>query len=331
MSLSQKRLGILLVNLGSPDAATPEAVKRYLKEFLSDKRVVGLPAIVWQPILRGIILRSRPAKVALKYQAVWRGDFESDGAPLKQISYEQAQSLAQQLPYRVYVAMRYQNPSVESVITQMIADGIEHFVILPMYPQYSTTTTLTAIEEVERCIKRHAAGSKMTVVKDYHDHPQYIEQIAHSIQAHWAQVGQPNWAAGDKLLMSFHGIPEALVKKGDPYQTQCEQTFNRVISALGLTTKQAVLVYQSRFGAQKWLQPYAIETLKQLADQGTKRVDILCPGFAADCLETLEEVAQELRDEFLHAGGQAYHYIPCLNQETGYLAKILTDVCQQQG
>jgi ferrochelatase len=320
-------IGILLVNLGSPDAATPDAVKRYLKEFLSDRRVVNLPAILWQPILRGIILRTRPAKVALKYQTIWQGEHHADGAPLKRITAEQAARLAAEMPHKVYWAMRYQNPSIESVIEQMHRDGIRHFVLLPMYPQYSTTTTLSVVDEVERSLKAYSGQNiKLTTITDYHAHPSYVKALAESVRSHWAKVGVPNWLAGDKLMVSFHGIPKVLVDKGDPYQRQCQATFDALIAELGIDQQQAHIVYQSRFGAQKWLEPYASPTLKALAQAGTKRIDILCPGFAADCLETLEEVQHELAEEFMSEGGQTYHYIPCLNEHTKHLEQVLTSV-----
>jgi ferrochelatase len=322
-----KSIGILLVNLGSPDAATPEAVKRYLKEFLSDRRVVDLPAILWQPILRGIILRTRPAKVALKYQTIWQGDSNTDGAPLKRITADQATHLSAVMSYKVYWAMRYQNPSIESTVEQMYRDGIRHFVLLPMYPQYSTTTTLSVVEEVERSLKTYTGQNiKLTTITDYHTHPFYIKALADSVRSHWANVGVPNWMTGDKLMVSFHGIPKTLVDKGDPYQSQCQATFDALIAELGVKQQQAQIVYQSRFGAQKWLEPYASPTLKALAQSGTKRIDILCPGFAADCLETLEEVQHELAAEFTSTGGLAYHYIPCLNEQTAHLEQILTSV-----
>lgn len=323
-------LGILLVNLGSPDAATPDAVKRYLKEFLSDRRVVDLPAIVWQPILRGIILRRRPEKVAAKYQTVWHGDIHSDNAPLKRITAGQVAALERSIPHKIYWAMRYQNPSISSVVAQMHADGIRQFVLLPMYPQYSTTTTLTVEEEVERSLRAlNAEGLTLTTVNDYHSHPSYIEELASSVRTHWDEHGTPNWLAGDQLIVSFHGIPEALVNQGDPYQQQCQATYERLVAALQLDAANATLVFQSRFGAQKWLQPYASVTLKSLGGAGVQRVDVICPGFSADCLETLEEVSIELKNEFIHAGGQNYHYIPCLNEQTAHLQKILTDVTQQ--
>ena len=323
-------LGILLVNLGSPDAATPDAVKRYLKEFLSDRRVVDLPAIIWQPILRGIILRTRPEKVAAKYQAVWHGNINSDNAPLKRITAGQVAALEQKIPYKIYWAMRYQNPSIHSVVAQMHADGIREFVLLPMYPQYSTTTTLTVVEAVERSLRAlDADGLTLTTVSDYHVHPSYIDELAKSVRTHWLRNGTPNWLAGDQLLVSFHGIPEALVNKGDPYQQQCQATYEKLVAALQLDASNATLVFQSRFGAQKWLQPYASATLKTLGGAGVQRVDVICPGFSADCLETLEEVSIELKNEFIQAGGQSYHYIPCLNEQTAHLQKILTDVSQQ--
>lgn len=320
-------IGLLLVNLGSPDAASPEAVKRYLKEFLSDRRVVNLPAILWQPILRGIILRTRPAKVALKYQTIWHGDYHTDGAPLKRITANQAALLANAMPHKVYWAMRYQNPSIESVIKQMYEDGVRHFVLLPMYPQYSTTTTLSVVDEVERSLKDYSGQSiKLTTITDYHAHPSYIKALAKSVRSHWQKSGQPNWSEGDKLMVSFHGIPKVLVDKGDPYQRQCQATFDALVAELGIDLEQARIVYQSRFGAQKWLEPYASPTLKDLAQAGTKRIDILCPGFAADCLETLEEVQHELAAEFMSEGGQMYHYIPCLNEHTQHLEQILASV-----
>ena len=326
MSELVPQTAVLLVNLGSPDAPTAPAIARYLREFLSDRRVVDLPKWLWSPILNGIILRRRPARLVPLYEMIWNHNVAPEnGAPLKAITLAQAEALQDYFTQNnldhlsVYWAMRYQNPSIASVLRQIADDGISRVVLLPLYPQYSLTTTETALEEIARQISVQKLPLTTQTVRDYHQHPTYIQALVQSIQTHWQTHGQPNFANGDKLLLSFHGIPERNVRLGDPYQAQCEATHRALTTALNLPNHAVQLSYQSRFGAQKWLQPYSIDTLTQLAQSGTRRVDVLCPGFSADCLETLEEVAHQLKAVFLDNGGQSYHYIPCLNTDSAHI------------
>lgn len=318
---------ILLINLGSPDAPTAPAIARYLAEFLGDRRVVDLPKWLWYPILNGIILRRRPARLVPLYEMIWNHDVAPEnGAPLKAITLAQAEALHAYLTehhaeqrLKVYWAMRYQNPAIGAVLQEMAQDGVTEVVVLPLYPQYSLTTTETVFDEIDRCIRGHQLALTQRRITEYHTHPQYIEALVQSIRTHWHTHGEPNFAGGDRLLLSFHGLPERNVRLGDPYQAQCSATHQALTEALGLPPSAVRIAYQSRFGAQKWIQPYAIDELTQLAQSGTRRVDVLCPGFSADCLETLEEVAHQLKAVFIEAGGQDYHYIPCLNSQDAHI------------
>lgn len=318
---------VLLINLGSPDAPSAPAIARYLGEFLSDRRVVDLPKWLWSPILHGIILRRRPARLVPLYEMIWnRTVAPENGSPLKAITDAQAEALQNHLStqhaeraLKVYWAMRYQNPSIGSVLQAMANDGVNEVIVLPLYPQYSLTTTETVFDEIDRQIQTRQLTLQQRRISEYHMHPQYIAALAQSIQAHWRTHGTPDFAKGDALLLSFHGLPERNVRRGDPYQAQCSATHRALIAALGVPASAVRIAYQSRFGAQKWIQPYATDELSRLAQAGARRVDVLCPGFSADCLETLEEVAHQLKAVFLDAGGQTYHYIPCLNSQDAHI------------
>lgn len=323
---------VLLVNLGSPDEPTAPAIARYLAEFLSDRRVVDIPKLLWWPILHGIILRTRPPKLVEKYAAIW----QPDGAPLKAITAAQAHALAERMTnddndatVSVYWAMRYQNPSVASVLKKIIADGFKHVRVVPMYPQYSMTTTATVDDALKMAITQDKLALTYDLIHDYHAHPAYIEALKASLLSHWRVHGRPDFAAGDAVLLSFHGLPERNVLRGDPYQKQCMRTAELLRQALNLNEKDMMLSFQSRFGAQKWLQPYTQSRLERLASSGTRRVDVMCPGFAADCLETLEEVNIELRAVFLEQGGVDYHYIPCLNVDAAHIDMLRALVADQ--
>ena len=322
--MSSIQNAVLLVNLGSPDEPTAPAIARYLAEFLGDRRVVDIPKLLWWPILHGIILRTRPPKLVEKYAAIW----QAEGAPLKAITAAQARALDARMNQEmtkgeknigVYWAMRYQNPAVADVLQRIVADGFSHVRVIPMYPQYSMTTTATVVDALKAALAQHQLSITYDLVEDYHAHSGYIEALKASVINHWQARGRPDFASGDVLLLSFHGLPERNVQRGDPYQTQCIRTAELLRQALSLTEKEVRLSFQSRFGAQKWLQPYTQATLEQLADTGTRRVDVMCPGFAADCLETLEEVNIELRDVFMARGGTVYHYLPCLNTEPAHI------------
>ncbi len=303
------RTGVLLANLGTPDAPTPAALRRYLAEFLSDRRVVEIPALVWKLILHGIILRTRPAKSAAKYATVWT----KDGSPLLVWTQRQAALLQGYLGERgaqviVHPAMRYGQPSIAQGLDALRAQGVDRILVLPAYPQYSGATTASTFDAVAAWGMQARRVPEFRFIQQYHDDPGYIAALAESVRAHWQQAQR-----GPMLVMSFHGMPERTLHLGDPYFCHCHKTARLLAEALGLGPDEYQVSFQSRFGKAKWLEPATEPTLKALAARGVKRVDVICPGFAADCLETLEEIAQEGRETFLHAGGEDYHYIPCLN------------------
>ena len=306
---SAARAAVLLVNLGTPDEPTAPALRRYLAEFLSDPRVVEIPRVVWLPILHGIILRTRPARSAAKYASVWM----PEGSPLAVWTQRQTQALAGKLAARghqvvVRHAMRYGNPSLPSTLDALRAEGVNRVLVLPLYPQYAAATTASVADKVLQWATQARRMPELRFVAEYHDDPAYVAALAAQLRAHWAANGR-----GDKLVLSFHGVPERSLHLGDPYHCQCHKTARLLAAALGLGKDEVLVTFQSRFGKAKWLEPYTEPTLQRLASEGVKRVDVACPGFVADCLETLEEIAQEARDAFLAAGGQTFSYVPCLN------------------
>jgi ferrochelatase len=312
------RTAVLLVNLGTPDAPTPGALRRYLREFLSDPRVVEIPRLLWKPLLYGVILPTRPAKSAAKYKSIWT----SDGSPLGVWTQRQAKLLAGYLGqrgHRVLVrhAMRYGSPSIASQLDCLKADGATRILVLPLYPQYAGATTGSAVDAVAAWATRTRSVPELRFVNSYHDDTGYIDALAASVLAHWQAHGR-----GGKLVISFHGVPARSVAHGDPYEAECRRTAQRLAERLTLRTDQVVVAFQSRFGRARWLEPSTDKTLKQLAATGTERVDVICPGFAADCLETLEEIAQEGRDAFIGAGGREFHYIACLNDRHEWIAAL---------
>ncbi|MDP1654283.1 MAG: ferrochelatase [Rhodocyclaceae bacterium] len=317
------KTAILLVNLGTPDAPDAPAVKRYLAEFLGDRRVVELPRLLWLPILHGIILNTRPAKSAAKYAKIWT----PEGSPLKVHTERQAKLLKGLLGERGHKnllidwAMRYGNPSIPSVLDRLAAAGATEVLVLPLYPQFAGSTTASTQDAVNAWLKRQPKPPAIQWVEDFHIDPGYITALAASIRDHWAAHGR-----GDKLLMSFHGIPQRSVDRGDPYAHQCHATARQLAATLGLPDDAWITTFQSRFGAAKWLQPYTQPTLEELARGGLQSVDVICPGFPADCLETLEEVAMECRAAFLETGGQTFRYIPCLNERPDWI-EALADIC----
>jgi ferrochelatase len=286
-------------------------VRRYLAEFLSDPRVVQIPRLIWLPILYGIILRTRPAKSAKKYASVWT----PEGSPLAVHTIRQTQLLRSRLPeYQIEFAMRYGSPTIAEGLG--ILSKCNKLVVLPLYPQFSRSTT-----ETIRDVLAKSARPDATMIEDFHDYPAYIAALAAGVRRHWTTHGR-----GDKLVMSFHGLPKRAVEQGDPYQAQCAVTAKLLAETLQLAAKDWMLTFQSRFGAAEWLQPYTEPTLRQLARDGTRRVDVVCPGFVSDCLETLEEIAMEGRQAFLEAGGVEFHALPCLNESPEWieaLAKIV--------
>lgn len=308
-SASVPGTAVLLVNLGTPDAPTAPAVRRYLAEFLHDHRVVSLSRWLWCPILHFIILPLRGPKVAKKYAQIWM----EGGSPLAVHTRDLAAAMQDRLPgLRVAWAMRYGNPAMAGTVAALRADGVRRIVLLPLYPQYSTTTTASVTDVAERLAREAGDALRIDTIVDYHLDPAWIAAVAASIRAHWARHGR-----GERLLFSFHGIPQRLVDAGDPYRAQSQASVDAIVAALadepGFEPAQAMLTFQSRFGREPWLQPYTDKTLEALAAQGVKRIDIVCPGFAVDCLETLEEITVENDALFRAAGGDALRYIPCLN------------------
>ncbi len=312
-------IGVLLANLGTPDEPTPAALRRYLAEFLSDRRVVEIPRLVWWPILHGIILRTRPSASARKYASVWM----PEGSPLAVWTDRQAKLLQGYLgergcPVVVRPAMRYGNPSIASALDAFHADGVRRVLVLPAYPQYSGATTASTFDAVAAWGQRTRWVPEFRFIHQYHDDPAHIAALATSVQAHWARTG----TRGEVLVMSFHGMPERTLHLGDPYHCQCQKTARLLAEALGLAPTQWRISFQSRFGRAKWLEPSTTGTLQALAQAGARSVDVVCPGFAADCLETLEEIAMEGRETFQHAGGQTLNYIPCLNDSPDGMAAL---------
>jgi protoporphyrin/coproporphyrin ferrochelatase len=309
---------VLLCNLGTPDEPTAPALRRYLAEFLSDGRVVEIPKLLWWLILHGIILRLRPAKSARKYASVWT----TDGSPLRVWTEKQAKLLQGYLGERghhvvVRYAMRYGNPSMASVLDDLKKNGVKNVLVLPLYPQYSGPTTASVCDAVYRWGQSTRQLPEFRFVNHYHDDAGYIAALAKRIQDHWQKEGR-----GEKLVLSFHGVPERTLMLGDPYHCECLKTARLLGEKLGLSKDQLVVTFQSRFGRAKWLQPYTEPTLIALAQQGIKRVDVACPGFTSDCLETLEEIGMEARDAFLKAGGQTFHHVPCLNDQHEWIAAL---------
>ena len=318
-----ERTAVLLCNLGTPDAPTAPALRRYLAEFLGDPRVVEIPRLLWLAILHGIILRVRPAKSAAKYATIWT----EDGSPLKVWTERQAQALQMRfsdagLDVQVRYAMRYGQPAVSQVLDELKAGGATRILIVPAYPQYSATTTASVMDAVYRWGLRTRRLPELRFINQYHDDAHYIRALADSVQAQWAQSGR-----GQKLVMSFHGVPERTLHLGDPYHCACYKTARLLGQALGLTPNDYMVTFQSRFGKAKWLEPYTEPTLEALAQQGIRHVDVICPGFTSDCLETLEEIAQEAQHAFLQAGGERFTYIPCLNDQSSWIDG-LQQICQ---
>jgi len=319
------RTAVLLCNLGTPDTPTPSAVRRYLAQFLSDDRVVEIPRIAWWPILHGIILRTRPAKSAAKYATVWH---PQDGSPLAHWTARQALLLRGWLGeagHSVLVrhAMRYGNPSIASQLDALKAEGATRILILPLYPQYSGTTTASVFDAVYDWARTQRHVPELRFVNRYHDDPAYIDALATRIEAHWRDNGR-----SAHLVMSFHGVPARTLQLGDPYHCESHKTGRLLAERLGLMPQQYTLTFQSRFGKAKWLEPYTEPTLIAMAQRGVQSVDVVCPGFTSDCLETLEEINQEAREAFLHAGGKVFAYIPCVNDSARWIT-ALSAIAQQ--
>jgi protoporphyrin/coproporphyrin ferrochelatase len=316
------RTGVLLVNLGTPEEPTAKGLRPYLRQFLSDPRVIEWPAWLWKPILNGIVLQVRPKKSARLYASIWT----EKGSPLLVYS----QSIAEQLRaaltpawgdnIQVELAMRYGNPAIKEKLEKMRQNNVRRILVLPLFPQFSATTTATIFDALFAELKRWRWSAELRTITSYHDHPLYIQGMVNSIQRYWAEHGR-----SPKLLYSFHGIPQSYFAKGDPYHCFCHKTARLVSEQLGLKRDEYEVCFQSRFGPEEWLQPYTDKTLEAWAHDGLERVDTICPGFAVDCLETLEEMAEQNRELFLEAGGQEYHYIPCLNDTADQMA-LMTDL-----
>jgi ferrochelatase len=308
------RTALLLVNLGTPDAATRPAVKRYLAQFLHDHRVVELTRWLWCPILHFIILPLRSGKVAKKYASIWM----DGGSPLLVHTQRLAKAMQHSLPdIPVRMAMRYGNPSIPSVLRQLEAEGMTRLLVLPLYPQYSASTSATVLDAVNQEIRTWRRVPELRFIADYHDDAGWLDAMEARIRAHWDLHGR-----ADKLLFSFHGLPKRFERAGDPYPRHCETGARLLADRLGLGPEEWFMTYQSRFGREEWLQPYTDKTLEQWGKAGLGTVDVVCPGFAADCLETLEEIAVENDEVFRHAGGKKLHYISALNEEPGHVAAL---------
>ncbi|EGQ8060128.1 ferrochelatase [Vibrio parahaemolyticus] len=303
---TKNKQGVLLVNLGTPDEPTAPAVKRFLSQFLHDHRVVDMTRWLWCPILHGVILPMRSPKVAKLYESVWM----EEGSPLMVYSKRQAKKLAQHLDMPVELGMTYGNPSLQSGFEALIAQGVEEVIVLPLYPQYSGTTTAAVSDGITKAFKQLPVMPAFSFIRDYHDHPMYIEALANSVRQYWEEHGK-----GDYLLCSYHGIPKRYADNGDIYPQHCEATTRLLGEVLGLSSDQIGMAYQSRFGREEWLQPYTDKTLETITSKGVKKIDIMTPAFSSDCLETLEEIAGENKEIFMEAGGEQFHYIPCLNDD----------------
>ncbi len=313
---SDEAVGILVVNLGTPDAPTAKAVRRYLAEFLWDPRVVEIPRPIWWLILNGFVLTTRPAKSAQAYQRVWT----DQGSPLLRISKKQTEALRDKLksafpgPVNVELGMRYGNPSIASALERLRKQKSRRILVLPLYPQYSATTTATVFDEVARVLKKWRWLPEMRFVNQYHDDMAYIECLVASIKEAWRAHEQP-----EKLLFSFHGMPKQFLLAGDPYHCYCQNTARLVAEKLNLKKDQWLLSFQSLFGKAEWLKPYSQLTLQEWGRTGVKSVDVVCPGFSADCLETLEEIAILNKEFFIDAGGESLNYIPALNDRADHI------------
>lgn len=312
--MSEKKYGILLANLGTPDAPTTSAVKRYLAEFLSDKRVIDVPRLIWKPILHGAILPLRSSKVAKLYQSIWL----DGGSPLLVYSLRQKQKLAELLPnIAVEIGMSYGSPSIKSALDSLLDHGVTDLVVLPLYPQYSCTTTAAVYDALTRAFESRRTIPSVQFIRSYATHPAYIQALVASIEESFALHGEP-----DRLILSFHGIPQRYCDTGDIYQQECEKTAEALREALNYPSDKVMLTYQSRFGREPWLMPYMDKTMHELPSQGVKSVQVICPGFSVDCLETLEEISEQNKEFFMSSGGNKYNYIPALNDNPNSIHMI---------
>ena len=316
--MDQPRLAVVLENLGTPDSPALPDVRRYLRQFLSDRRIVAMPRALWKPILELGILRGYAPRSAARYASVWT----QAGSPLMALSVAQAVGLRKRLGEDavVEVAMRYGRPCLADVLDRLRADGVTRTLLVPMYPQDSTTSVGSVRDDLDAWTSsRGADAMAVDLVVGWFADPGYLDACAGRIEAHWREHGRPDFAAGDRLLLSFHGIPISLIAKGDRYPQECRRTAQLIRQRLGLDDQQCLLTFQSRFGPAQWVKPATIDTVRQLGASGVRRLDVFCPGFAVDCLETLEEIGQLNRDAFLEAGGQRFERIDCLNDDPAWL------------
>ncbi len=320
--MRQDKPGVLLVNLGTPDAPTTPAVKRYLKQFLGDKRVVDTPRWLWWPILNGAILPIRSPRVAKLYASVWM----DEGSPLMVYSKRQRNALAARLDMPVELGMSYGNPSLKSALDSLMAQGVTRLIVLPLYPQFSCSTVAAVWDGITEVFAGYRSLPSVQFIRDYAEHPAYIAALKDSVERSFARHGKP-----DLLVMSFHGIPQRFANEGDDYPLRCRDTADALMAAMGLTSQNAMLTFQSRFGREPWLMPYTDETMKSLPAKGIKHVQVMSPGFSADCLETLEEISEENGEIFKHAGGTKFEYIPALNDDALHIDMMVALVNSQRG
>ncbi len=319
------KTGVLLVNLGTPTAPTAKAVRTFLAQFLHDHRVVDLSRWLWCPILHGVILPFRSPKVAKLYQSVWW----EEGSPLMVVSRRQQAALSAALQEAgidmpVALGMSYGTPSIGSAWQELKAAGVDRVIILPLYPQYSVSTTASVFDSWARLMKQERCLPAFRFIRDYHDNHGYIHALAESVRASWKEHGQT-----DLLLLSYHGIPKRFENQGDPYGQQCHRTSELLAAELGLEPHQWRTTFQSRFGREEWLQPYTDETMASLPAEGIKNISVICPAFSADCLETLEEISSENKEYFIKAGGEQYHYIPALNDNPAHIRMMMDLICRE--
>ncbi|AXR08011.1 ferrochelatase [Salinimonas sediminis] len=319
------RIGVLITNLGTPESPTAAGLKPYLKQFLSDPRVVEVPRFIWWFILNGVILNLRPRRSAKAYATVWT----DEGSPLMSITKQQHSALEARCRKEygddviIDYAMRYGQPSIEGALDRLTAQGARKLVVLPLYPQYCASTTASTFDALSQDFVKRRWIPELRFVTQYHDNPAYIEALATKVKAHWEAHGR-----ADKLLMSYHGIPKRYLLNGDPYHCQCHKTSRLLAEALGLSKDDYMTTFQSRFGKEEWLKPYTDETMKSLPGQGIKSVQVVCPGFSADCLETIEEIGEENKEYFMEAGGQRYEYIEALNADSDHI-DVLFGIIQE--
>ncbi|WP_051090573.1 ferrochelatase [Algicola sagamiensis] len=320
IQFSTTNTAVLITNLGTPDAPTTPALRRYLKEFLSDPRVVEKPRWLWWLVLNGVILNIRPSRSAEAYQTVWT----EEGSPLLTYTVAQKEKLKQRLQVKygqelvVDFAMRYGNPSIASTFQRFEENGIERVIVLPLYPQYSGSTSGSTFDAVSAVLQKSRKVPSLHFISEYHEEPAYIEAMALRIEEYWKENGR-----AELLLFSFHGIPKSYVDKGDPYQKQCLRSAELLAARLGVRECDYRVTFQSRFGPEEWLKPYTDETLKALPGEGFKHVQVFCPGFSADCLETIEEIGEENREYFMESGGETYAYIPALNDSDAHIEAMM--------